>query len=302
MIKHNKTLATLLAACLAVGTLFGCGSTKEKETVQKEEVQTDAKEDAKDTSEDAEIYVFIAASLSNAMDQIKADYEKAHPNVTITYNKDSSGTLMSQIEEGAACDVFFSAAQGKMDKLAEDGLIDEKSRVDLVGNTLILIKGKEAASDVTGLDTLNKAKSMALADGTVPVGKYTRIALIKSGLLKSDKADPSEISTQEVSEALGGIEISEQSNVSKVLTSVIEGSCEVGTVYYSGTYGATDKIDVIEEISHDKTGPIVYPAALVKDEEATDAEKAAAKDFLDYLKGDEAKKVFDEYLFDTDLK
>lgn len=281
MKKFIKSLAVVLVSVLALSSVPGIGQAAER----------------------TDVIVFIAASLGKAMDRVKADYEAKYPGDNIIYNKDSSGRLMSQIRDGgAACDVFFSAAQGKMDRLEKDGLLVDGSRRNLVGNTLILITGSDMETEVTGLDTISHASSIALADGTVPVGKYTRIAMVADGLIKADKKNAAKITTREVSEALGGVEISEQSNVSKVLAAVMEESCEVGTVYYSGTYGVSDKIRVIEKISHDLTGPIVYPIALVKNDEADDAERASAKRFLDYVSSDEGKAVFAEYLFDTDVK
>jgi molybdate transport system substrate-binding protein len=235
------------------------------------------------------------------MQDLAAKFNETHPDVKITFNADSSGTLMTQIEEGYACDVFFSAAQKQMDELADKGFVVDGTRANVVNNQLVVLTQNDSETEVTGLADLGKAKSLALADGSVPVGKYTRQALIASGILP-EAEDPSLITTQEVSEALGGVEISEQANVSKVLLAVAEKSCEVGTTYYSDTYGYEDQVKVLETVSYDLTGNIIYPIAQINNEEADDAEKAAAKEFIDYVTSDEAKEVFQQYYFDTNVE
>ena len=159
---------------------------------------------------------------------------------------------------------------------------------------------KDSGTKVTGLEDLDKAESIALAGGSVPVGKYTRQALINLSILP-DTGEPDKITTEEVSEALGGVEISEQDNVSKVLTAVAEGSCEVGTTYYSDTYGYEDDLDILQTVSYDLTGDVIYPVARVVNEEADEAQTAAAEDFLEFILSDEAKAVFESYYFDTDV-
>ena len=114
--------------------------------------------------------------------------------------------------------------------------------------------------------------------------------------------DASTITTEQVSEALGGAEISEQANVSKVLIAVTEGACEVGTTYYSDTYGYEDQIKILQTVSYDLTGNVSYPICRVENKEADDAKKKAADDFLAYVTSDDAKKIFDSYYFDTNVE
>lgn len=252
------------------------------------------------TQEETEIQVFIAASLNTVMTELADLYNEEHPEVKITYNPDSSGTLLTQIEEGYECDIFFSAAQKQMEDLEADGLMVEGTRADVVNNQVVVVSLKDSGTKVTGLENLGEAESVALAGGSVPVGRYTRQALINLGILpKTD--DPASITTEEVSEALGGVEISEQDNVSKVLTAVAEGSCEVGTTYYSDTYGYEDQLDILQTVSYDLTGDVIYPIARVVNEEADDAQTAAAEDFLEFILSDEAKAVFESYYFDTNV-
>ncbi|WP_235248971.1 molybdate ABC transporter substrate-binding protein [Faecalicatena contorta] len=259
-----------------------------------------AKEEAAD-AEQTEIQVFIAASLNTVMTELAEMYNEEHPEVTITYNADSSGTLMTQIEEGYECDIFFSAAQKQMDQLEEDGLVVDGTRANVVNNQVVVVTLKDSDTKVTGLENIGEAENIALAGGSVPVGKYTRQALVNLGVLE-EVEDVSAITTQEVSDALGGVEISEQDNVSKVLSAVVEGSCEVGTTYYSDTYGYEDDLTILETVSYDLTGNVIYPIALISNSEADDAQTKAAEDFLAFILSDEAKAVFDAYYFDTDVE
>ena len=266
-----------------------------------EDAAPDQDQTAADTAEPVELQVFIAASLNTSMQEVAAKYNEEHPNVKITFNADSSGKLLTQIEEGYACDVFFSAAQKQMNQLEEDKLIVEGTRADVVNNQVVVIRRKDTESAVTGLADIGKASSIALADGSVPVGRYTRTALVNLGVLP-EVEDASVYTTTEVSDALGGVEISEQGNVSQVLTAVAEGSCEVGTTYYSDTYGYEDQIEILEKVSYDLTGNVIYPVCQVVNDEATDAEKAAAADFVSFITSDTAKAIFDAYYFDTNLQ
>ena len=256
---------------------------------------------AEGSKDETEIQVFIAASLNTVMTELADMYNEEHPEVKITFNPDSSGTLLTQIEEGYECDIFFSAAQKQMDELEADGLMAEGTRSNVVNNQVVVVTLKDSGTKVTGLENLGEAESIALAGGSVPVGRYTRQALISLGILP-ETDDPASITTEQISEALGGVEISEQDNVSKVLSAVVEGSCEVGTTYYSDTYGYEDELDILQTVSYDLTGDVIYPIARVVNEEADEAQSAAADDFLAFVLSDEAKAIFDSYYFDTEVE
>lgn len=279
----KRFTAVLLVAIMAAG-MMACGSKEEAEE-----------------AEEAEIQVFIAASLNTVMTELAEMYNEEHPEVTITYNADSSGTLMTQIEEGYECDIFFSAAQKQMDQLEEDGLVVDGTRANVVNNQVVVVTLKDSDTKVTGLENIGDAENIALAGGSVPVGKYTRQALVNLGILE-EAEDVAAITTQQVSDALGGVEISEQDNVSKVLAAVVEGSCEVGTTYYSDTYGYEDDLTILETVSYDLTGNVIYPIARIINSEADDAQTKAAEDFLAFILSDEAKAVFDAYYFDTNVE
>ena len=292
----KKFLAILLATGMVGSLLTGCSSSSKNTETTATSTTATAK------SEDTTITLFAAKSLNGVMDELISMYKEKQPNVTIQPSYDSSGTLLTQIEEGAACDVFFSAAQKQMDTLQnDDKLVVDGTRYNVVNNQVCVVTPKNSGTKVTGLANIKDAKSFALADGSVPVGKYTRQALVNAGMM--DKVDDvSTITTQQVSQALGGIEINECANVGAVTAAIAEGSNEVGTVYYSDIYGMDDKIDIIEKVSYDLTGDVIYPIAQVVNKEASKVQQKAAKDFIDFVMSDEAKAVFDKYQFDTNVQ
>lgn len=279
----NRVISVMMTVFLVMTVLAGCGSSND------------------DTAQNTTITLFAAKSLNTVMTELIEEYAKENPNVTIVGNYDSSGTLMTQIEEGAACDVFFSAAQKQMNQLEADGLIADETRHNVVNNQVCVVTYNGSNTKVTGLDNLYLAQSMALADGSVPVGKYTRQALVNSGILSDEAEDVSKITSQTVSEALGGLEINECANVGAVTTAVAEGANEVGTVYYSDTYGFEDKLEILEVVSYDLTGDVIYPVGQVVNKEADELQKQAAKDFVEFLISDEAAVIFQKYYFDTDI-
>lgn len=307
----KKKVVSLMLAGAMVLSMTACGSQNTdqgaaNDTSAKAE-QSDSSEAAKENSdseelESTQITVFAAASLENALNEVIKKYNETQPNVTIIPSYDSSGTLLAQIEEGAACDVFFSAAQKQMNTLQnDDQLVVDGTRHNVVNNQVVVITYKGSGTAVTGLENLKDAKSIAMADGSVPVGKYTRQAMVNAGMLDAVD-DVSTIPTDVISQALDGVEINECGNVSAVKTQVAEGSNEVGTVYYSDTYGLEDKLDILQVISYDLTGNVIYPIAQVKNDEADELEQKAALDFVNFVKSDAAKAIFDSYYFDTNVE
>ncbi len=256
---------------------------------------------AGEVPEQTEIQLFIAASLNTVMTDLIRQYQEDHPETAFAVNADSSGTLLTQIEEGYECDIFFSAAQKQMDQLEEAGLMVEGTRANVVNNQVVVVTLKDSGTAVTGLENLQEAESIALAGGSVPVGRYTRVALMNLGILEETE-EPDQITTREISEALGGVEISEQSNVSKVLLAVAEGSCQVGTTYYSDTYGYEEELEILETVDYELTGDVIYPVCRVENRWADEEQNRAADDFYEYLLSDEAKEVFESYYFDTDVE
>lgn len=328
MKRRQMRLVSLAAAVLTGASLLlsGCGGSssqkkeeapaaeavaeepaaEEQEAAEAEAPAEEAAEaPASESGEEVTVIMFAAKSLNTVMDDIIATYQETHPGVTIVPSYDSSGTLQTQIQEGAACDVFFSAAQKQMNTLEEGGFVVEGTRHNVVNNQVVVVTYPDSGTTVTGLEDLSNAANMALADGSVPVGKYTRQALVNAGIVAEPAdGDVSKITSQEVSEALGGLEINECGNVGQVASAVAEGSNEVGTVYYSDTYGLEDKLVILQTVSYDLTGNVIYPIAQINNEDpsCTDAERAAAAEFVEYVASEEAKAVFQKYYFDTDVE
>lgn len=205
------------------------------------------------------------------MEKIKETYEKDHPNVNIIYNADSSGTLQTQIEEGAQCDIFFSAATKQMDALKDGGFIVDGSISNLLENKIVLIKPKAGKTEVTGFDNITKASSLALAGEDVPVGQYARKLFTNLGTL----------------DQVMKMEINEGANVTAVLTAVAEGSNEVGVVYATDAASMADKVEIIAEADNTMIDPAVYPVGLIIDKEASEGQAKAAADFKEFLVNDE---------------
>lgn len=252
-----------------------------------------------------QITLYAAKSLNKVLeDAIIPAFNEEYPDVKISGSYDSSGTLMEQIESagGVGIDVFFSAAQKQMDQLEGEDLIEKDTRADIVNNQVCVVSYPDSGTKVTGLKNLGDAASLALAAGSVPVGKYTRQALVSAGMLQAPAdGDVSMIDTVSVSKALGGVEINECANVGAVTDAVAQHSNEVGTVYYSDTYGLEKDLQILEKVSYDLTGDVIYPAAVVNNKEADADQKAAAEAFTEFLTSDQAKKIFTAYYFDTNV-
>lgn len=287
MKKRTKALAALMALALTMTAgLTGCGSTS---------TNTSANADtgsASDSGAKTELVVFAAASMTETLNQIKTDYEAQHKDITLTYNFDSSGTLKTQIQEGATCDVFISAAQKQMDQLdaSKDetanpeklDFVNSDSRIDLLENKVALVVPDNNPKNIQSFDDLkSKLESgdvlMAMGNSDVPVGQYTQKILQYFGLDEKALADSGEITYG--------------SNVKEVTTQVSEGSADCGIVYYTDAYSAGLK--VVGEATEEMCGKTIYPAAVMKNSQ----HPKEAQEFLDYLHGDAATQVFEKVGF-----
>lgn len=285
MKKRSKALAALLALAMSMtACLTGCGSTN---------TNTNADTgSASNAGEKTELVVFAAASMTETLNQIKTDYEAQHKDVTLTYNFDSSGTLKTQIQEGASCDVFISAAQKQMDQLdaSKDetanpeklDFINSDSRMDLLENKVVLVVPENNPKNINSFDDLkSKLESsdvlMAMGNSDVPVGQYTQKIFQYFGLDEKALADAGEITYG--------------SNVKEVTTQVSEGSADCGIVYYTDAYSAGLK--VVGEATEEMCGKTIYPAVVMKNSEHPEQ----AQEFLAYLSSDAAAKVFEKVGF-----
>ena len=280
---RKKVIAGLLAGALAV-SMLGCGSKQAEETPAAEET-TEAEETAAETeAEPVTLNIFAAASMTETLTEIQEMYKEVAPNVTLVFNFDSSGTLKTQIQEGADCDVFISAAQKQMNQLDKDadpevntdGLdyVLEGTRMNLLENKVVLAvpdgnpKNIESFADL-GTDKLSL---LALGNEDVPVGQYSTEILTNLGILDS-------------LEATG--KITYGSNVKEVTTQVSEAAADAGIIYATDAFSA--KLTVVDQAGSDLCKQVIYPAAVLN----ISKNPEAAKEFLAYLQTDTCMKVFE---------
>ena len=294
----KKALALLLALTM-VFALAACGGTPAAPQTPAEapaeapaevpaEVPAEPPAEEPAPAEEVELIVFAAASMTETLTEIKALYEAAHPGVTVTYNFDSSGTLKTQIQEGADCDLFISAAPKQMNALdascdAEknpDGLdfVLQGSRINLLENKVALVvpdgnpKGIESFDQLIGL--LKDGEILfAMGNSDVPVGQYTQKIFAFYELNEEELA--------------GAGKITYGSNVKEVTTQVKEGSVDCGVVYATDAFSAG--LTIVDTATKDMCGQVIYPAAVLK----VSKNPEAAQAFLDYLTGPEAAAVFE---------
>ena len=291
----KKLMALLLVLIMAL-SLFACGSSESGEENQQQEGNdtqqsgsTD-EDDNSDTEEPVELIVFAAASMTETLTEIGEKYMAEHENVTITFNFDSSGTLKTQIESGAECDIFISAAQKQMDELDinsdanPDGLdfVLSDTRLDLLENKVALVVPEGNPKGIDSYDALAEALTngdvfMAMGNEDVPVGQYTQKIFAYYGL-------------DEDTLAANGV-LTYGSNVKEVTSQVAEAAVDCGVVYSTDAFSAG--LEVVDTATAEMCGQVIYPAAVLN----ITKNQAAAQAFLDYLQTDEAVAVFESVGF-----
>lgn len=279
-----KKFLSLLLAGLLLGSLAACGPPASTAAPQ----ATAAPASTETAGEPVELVVFAAASMTETLTEIAEDYQQVAPNVTLTFNFDSSGTLKTQIQEGAACDVFISAGQKQMDQLDAaagpavntEGLdfVAQGTRLNLLENKVTLCVPEGNPAGLTSFDDLAAKLSagdilLAMGNSDVPVGQYTQKILAYYGL-------------DEAALAEAGV-LTYGTNVKEVTTQVTEASVDCGIVY--GTDAFSAGLTPVDTATAEMCGQVIYPAAVVN----TSAHPQEAQAFLDYLSTDEAMAVFE---------
>lgn len=231
-----------------------------------------------------ELRVFAAASMTETLNQVIKLYARVAPNVTIVPTYDSSGTLKTQIEEGAPCDIFISAAQKQMNQLdgackndkhknsARLDLIDSRTRVNILENKVVLVVPQGNPARIRSFKDIAQARLMALGNSDVPVGSYSLEILKNLGF------------DVKLLEKAG--KLTYGSNVKEVTTQVSEGLVDCGIVYATDAYAA--RLTVVATATPGMCKPVVYPAAVLKGSR----QPKAARAFLDYLGSPESTAVF----------
>lgn len=264
----KKPIALFLVLCMALCLLAGCGTSKEDEKV--------------------ELTVFAAASMTETLTELGNKYMEEHKNVTIVFNFDSSGTLKTQIQEGAACDVFISAGQKQMNQLDITASADvntegldfvlSETRFNILENKVALSVPEGNPAGIRSYDDLKAGLEagtilLAMGNSDVPVGQYTQKILAYFGLNEEDLATAGCITYG--------------SNVKEVTSQVAEAAVDCGIIYQTDAFSAG--LTVVDTATAEMCGQVIYPAAVLKGSENVDAAKA----FLDYLTSDAADAVFE---------
>ena len=280
----KKALSWLLTAAMAL-SLAACSSNTA-------DTADESAQGGGETADPVELTVFAAASLTETLNQIAEDYKTVAPDVTLTFNFDSSGTLKTQIQEGAVCDLFLSAGQKQMDQLdaSADTSVNTEgldfvlagSRVNLLENKVMLAVPEGNPKGIDSLDSLAEHLGagdilLAMGNSDVPVGQYTQKILTYYGL-------------DEAALANAGC-ITYGTNVKEVTTQVSEGSVDAGIIY--GTDAFSAGLTVVDEATPEMCGQVIYPAAVLN----TSKHQTEAQAFLDYLSTDDAMTIFESVGF-----
>ena len=287
----KKVLALLLALTM-VFALAACGQSAAPAATAAPEAPAEESAPAEEPVEEVELIVFAAASMTETLTEIKGMYEAANPGVTLTYNFDSSGTLKTQIQEGADCDLFISAGQKQMNQLDitanpevnTDGLdfVLEGSRINLLENKVTLVVPEGNPKGIESFDALAEALKagdvfLCMGNSDVPVGQYTQKILAFYGLDEEELA--------------GKGLITYGTNVKEVTTQVKEASVDCGVVYCTDAFSAG--LTVVDSATAEMCGQVIYPAAVLN----VSKNPEAAQAFLDYLQTPEAMAVFENVGF-----
>ncbi|MDQ0220681.1 molybdate transport system substrate-binding protein [Peribacillus cavernae] len=259
----------ILFSMFVLVLLFGCSnpnSSSEEENYENTE-----------SKEKVELTVSAAASLQDALTEIKENYEKKHTNIDLTFNFGSSGALKQQIEQGAPVDLFFSAAEDKFDELVQKDEIDTNQGVDLVGNELVLIVPKDSENTIADFTDLT-TQADKLAMGTpesVPAGKYAKQTL--ENLKLWDSLHNKVVYAKDVRQVLSYVET---------------GNVNAGIVYKTDAL-ISDKVKIVATADKSTHDPIIYPVGVIKDTKHSEE----ATEFYEYLQGKEALDLLKQYGF-----
>lgn len=229
-----------------------------------------------------ELTVFAAASLTETMSELQSVYETKHKDIKLVFNFDSSGTLKTQIEQGATCDLFISAAPKQMNQLIELNMINTETKVDLLENKVALAVPDGNPKNVTSFDNLaNRLKAdeadflLAMGNSDVPVGQYTQKILTYYSINEESIAS----------------HITYGNNVKAVVSTVKNAGAACGIIYQTDAKSAN--LTVVDTATKEMCGQVIYPAAVTANTQYVDA----AKEYLSFLQSDEAMKVFEKVGF-----
>ena len=285
----KKKIAFLTALCMMICLLAGCGGGKAApETIPAATPVETAASQTEVPAEPAELVVFAAASMTETLTTLSQQYMADHPEVSVVFNFDSSGTLKTQIQEGADCDIFISAGQKQMNQLDitanpevnTEGLdfVLEGTRFNILENKVALAVPDGNPAGIVSYDDLAAKLGegkvvLAMGNADVPVGQYTQKILAYYNLTEEDLA------------AAGSVTYG--TNVKQVTTQVSEAAVDCGIIYQTDAFSAG--LTVVDTATAEMCGQVIYPAAILKIAKNPDAAQA----FLDYLVSDAGDAVFE---------
>lgn len=227
----------------------------------------------------ADLVVSAAASLTDALNELKPVFESKHPDVKVLCNYGASGSLARQIEGGAPADVFVSASSKQMDRLGSMHLLLAGTRLDLLANEIALVVPKNSRLGLKGFSDLSRTKRIAMGDpGFVPAGQYASQTLSKLDLMNA-------LSSKMVY----------GEDVRQVLEYVARGEVDAGIVFVTDAGILQGAVEIVAKAPKDTHKPVVYPAAVMKNS----GHPEIAKAFIAFLHGPEGRKVFQRYGFMT---
>lgn len=261
-----------LALCLMLGAV-GCSNNSSSSSSSN---ASSAASSSGDSSEKVELNISAAASLQEAMAELEKEFKNINPDVKLTVNLGSSGSLMQQIQEGAPCDLFISAGAKQMDTLVEDGTVEKDAVKTLLTNDLVLVAAK--GEKVDSLDALktDDVEKIAIGDPeSVPAGKYAKEVLDNTKLYDNVKD-----------------KLVLAKDVKEVLSWVQKGNADVGFVYLSDATGVDD-VDVVLTTDDDSHSEIAYPVAVLKDSK----QAKVAQQFEDFLLSNKAQNILEKHGF-----
>ena len=302
--KHFTKLTALLLVLMLAWCMAACSAPKQEAAAPEEkpaETETNAEPAAEPAAEapaeepapepaeePVELIVFAAASMTETLQQLEPVYKEIAPNVSLVFNFDSSGTLKTQIQEGADCDVFISAGQKQVNQIdgskdADGGntegldLVLQGSRIDLLENKVVLCVPESNPKGINSFDDWAELMKngdilFAMGNSDVPVGQYTQQIIAFYGLNEEELAKAGKITYG--------------TNVKEVTTQVKEGSVDAGVVYCTDAFSAG--LTVVDQATKDMCKRIVYPACIINTSKHADA----AQKYLEFLQSDAAMEVF----------
>lgn len=265
--KMNKFTRVFFSILLLLIVLSGCSANEQSKNKEKKQTAP---------AKNVELTISAAASLQDALTDIKISFEKEYPNIKITYNFGASGALQQQILQGAPVDLFFSAAEDKFQNLVQEGFIEKKSGTDLLGNDLVLIVPKDSDKGIKTFEDLTKADKIAIGSpASVPAGQYGKETLGKLNVWTSVEG-----------------KVVYAKDVRQVLTYVETGNVDAGIVYKTDAL-ISPKVKIAAKAEENTHAPIIYPVGVTKN--SSHPKEAAL--FYGYLQNQKSMKIFEKYGF-----